>query len=491
MFDVIIIGSGLGGLQCAYLLSKIGMKVAVVEQNSVNGGCLQSFYRRGVQFEAGFHYVGGLAENEALNVLFDYYNLLHLPWVQLDKNEFDKVIIGNRSYKFCNGFDNYEEYLSDLFPKEKDGIKAIVDVYKKVADSTFSIYDNSTSQVEDQLFNTSAYSFLKNHISDDKLIDVISSNSLKLQLDKSLPLYAFAHINGSFIESAWRLRGGGNTLIDSLVHDICSFGGEIFNKSRVIELKEKDGNITDVVIENGRVLSSKYVIADIHPSCLLGLIDSKLLRPVYRKRINGLKNSFGMFTVNIKLKPNTLEYKNKNIFLYSEGVDMWNFSKTNTDINQVMVSYAVPENYNDGHNSFANTIDLLSPMDYSEVEQWSDSKLGSRPQAYYDFKNKKAEKIIDFVCGYMPELRDAIEVYYTSSPLTYSYYTGALKGSAFGVMKDYENVITTFLTPKTPIRNLYMTGQNLNLHGILGVSMTSSLTCAEIVGMDKIKSEIK
>lgn len=198
-----------------------------------------------------------------------------------------------------------------------------------------------------------------------------------------------------------------------------------------------------------------------------------------------------MFTVNIKLKPNTLEYKNKNIFLYSEGVDMWNFSKTNTDINQVMVSYAVPENYNDGHNSFANTIDLLSPMDYSEVEQWSDSKLGSRPQAYYDFKNKKAEKIIDFVCGYMPELRDAIEVYYTSSPLTYSYYTGALKGSAFGVMKDYENVITTFLTPKTPIRNLYMTGQNLNLHGILGVSMTSSLTCAEIVGMDKIKSEIK
>ena len=77
MFDVIIIGSGLGGLQCAYLLSKIGMNVAVVEQNAVHGGCLQSFFRRGVQFESGFHYVGALAENEALNKLFDYYNLLH------------------------------------------------------------------------------------------------------------------------------------------------------------------------------------------------------------------------------------------------------------------------------------------------------------------------------------------------------------------------------------------------------------------------------
>ena len=491
MFDVIIIGSGLGGLQCAYLLSKIGMNVAVVEQNAVHGGCLQSFFRRGVQFESGFHYVGALAENEALNKLFDYYNLLHLNWIQLDQTEFDKVFIGNQSYGFCNGLDELSKYLVSLFPHEQKGIQTIIDTYRSVANSTFSAYSKSDNRISEESFNISAYSFLRENIKDDRLINLLSSNSLKLQLDETLPLYVFAHINSSFIESAWRLKGGGKALIDSLITDINHYGGTIFNKSRVIKLTENNGNISDVQLEDGRVLSSRFVISDIHPATLLPLIDSKLIRPIYRKRIQNLKNSFGMFTVNIKLKPNTMKYKNQNIFLYSDDVDMWHFEKSNNVVKQVMVSYPVPDNYASNTEIFSETIDLLSPIDFSEVAQWSETKFGSRPNSYYDFKQRKAEEIINFVCRYLPELRESIDVYYTSSPLSYSYYTSTVNGSAYGIMKDCNNVLTTFLTPKTPIGNLFMTGQNLNLHGILGVSMTSSLTCAEIVGMEKVISEIK
>jgi all-trans-retinol 13,14-reductase len=42
----------------------------------------------------------------------------------------------------------------------------------------------------------------------------------------------------------------------------------------------------------------------------------------------------------------------------------------------------------------------------------------------------------------------------------------------------------TLLTPKTPIPNLLLTGQSLTLHGLLGVSMTSLFTCAEIIGKE-------
>ena len=49
----------------------------------------------------------------------------------------------------------------------------------------------------------------------------------------------------------------------------------------------------------------------------------------------------------------------------------------------------------------------------------------------------------------------------------------------------------TLLTPRTPIENLLLTGQSLNLHGILGVSMTSLFTTAEIVGMDTVKEDLK
>jgi all-trans-retinol 13,14-reductase len=48
----------------------------------------------------------------------------------------------------------------------------------------------------------------------------------------------------------------------------------------------------------------------------------------------------------------------------------------------------------------------------------------------------------------------------------------------------------TILTPRTPVPNLLLTGQSLNLHGVLGVSVTAFFTCAEILGMEKAVEEL-
>lgn len=45
--------------------------------------------------------------------------------------------------------------------------------------------------------------------------------------------------------------------------------------------------------------------------------------------------------------------------------------------------------------------------------------------------------------------------------------------------------------PRTPIPNLFLTGQNLSLHGILGVSVTSFFTCAEILGMKTVTKDFR
>ena len=60
--DVIIVGSGLGGLLCAGILSRAGLDVLVLEQGTQPGGCLQTYRRHGLDFDTGFHYVGGLHE---------------------------------------------------------------------------------------------------------------------------------------------------------------------------------------------------------------------------------------------------------------------------------------------------------------------------------------------------------------------------------------------------------------------------------------------
>jgi all-trans-retinol 13,14-reductase len=50
--------------------------------------------------------------------------------------------------------------------------------------------------------------------------------------------------------------------------------------------------------------------------------------------------------------------------------------------------------------------------------------------------------------------------------------------------------MTTIISASTPIENLLLTGQNLNLHGVLGTSMTSLFTTAKMLGKEKIKQEI-
>jgi len=74
-YDTIIIGSGLGGLMTALILAKEGRKVAIVEKNKQFGGNLQSFFRDGVLFDTGVHYVGSLEKGQPLH---NYFSKIHL-----------------------------------------------------------------------------------------------------------------------------------------------------------------------------------------------------------------------------------------------------------------------------------------------------------------------------------------------------------------------------------------------------------------------------
>ena len=178
-------------------------------------------------------------------------------------------------------------------------------------------------------------------------------------------------------------------------------------------------------------------------------------------------------------------YVNKNIYVHRADADLWNVNTLKTE--SVLVNYSVPEPYS----STAVNIDLLSPMSWAEVKKWVDFPVGRRGEDYVAFKEAKTEECIRLVEKRLPELRGAVERVFTSTPLSYQSYISSAEGCAFGIRKDYNNPMYTVLTPRTPISNLLLTGQSLNLHGVLGVSMTSFLTCAEILGMDKINEELK
>ncbi len=491
--SVVIIGAGLGGLECGYILARHGFKVTVLEQNSRIGGCLQTYSRGGLTFDTGFHYVGGLDEGQSLRPLFDYFGLMDLPWTRMDPDCFDEVVIGGASYPFACGHERFADTLAEYFPSQRRNLHRYAEFLKSVGDNILAPFRPGAQGVN-LLFSRNAKEFLDETIDDPLLRKVLSGTSLKMELRaESLPLYVFAQSNNSYIQSAWRLLGGGGLIADALAAGIRSMGGEVRTGVRVaaVHCASEDGidtaacgdSVSSVETAGGERIAADWVISDIHPALTLNLVGpTRALRRIYRSRIGSLPNTGGMFTASLALKKDAIEYLDRNVYVHSADADLWHPSGERTE--------SVLVHFYPGEGRFSSRMDLLSPMSFAPLERWKDLPVGRRGDGYKEVKRRKFEACMDLVSGRFPQLRDAVDKVYTSTPLTWLSYVSSPEGSAYGLRKDCGNALGTVLSPRSPLPNLFFTGQSVNLHGVLGVSMTSVMTCSQIPGMEDLPREI-
>ena len=201
-YEVIVIGAGLGGLECACLLSQAGHSVLVLEKEHHVGGCLQSYRRRGLDYDTGFHYVGGLGEGQSLHEAFARLQLLDLPWHRLDE-AYDRITIGDRTFSLVQGFDAFAGALAAEFPAEREALREYAGLLARVArDGGGEVRPADGNE----LLETGAWDYLSTRFRDPLLRDVLSGNALRMELRReSLPLFTFAHCNAGYVESSWRL----------------------------------------------------------------------------------------------------------------------------------------------------------------------------------------------------------------------------------------------------------------------------------------------
>lgn len=484
-YDTIIIGSGLGGLECGYILARHGRRVLVLEQGTVPGGCLQSYRRRELTFDTGFHYAGGLDEGQSLHAAFKYLGLLDLPWHRLDADGFDRVTIGGRTFAFAEGHEAFARRLGEDFPSDRRALLRYADLLKRSSVHQFASLNPQVNELpafSSELMGTSAWQYLKDNFRSPLLINVLSGTSLKMELRKeSLPLFTFLHGNAGFIESSWRLKGDGSLIVNSLAEGIRAQGGEIICHAKVQELVERDGKLVCAVCSNGERYEGGLFISDIHPTQTCGLVRrGNCIKPAYRNRINNLENTFGMFTVSLRIRPRGLRYFNYNHYIYRKPI-VWDFYQDNVRVGGVLVSCRVPE---DG-SEYTGQVDLLTPMLWEQCKQWNYTQAGRRDSAYKAMKKRMADECIELAERVLPGLREQSRSY-TSTPLTWRDYTLTPEGSAYGIRKDFRDPLLTMLSPRTPVPNLLLTGQNLMLHGVHGVTMTAFHTCAEVLGKEAI-----
>ena len=257
---------------------------------------------------------------------------------------------------------------------------------------------------------------------------------------------------------------------------------EVICNAGVEELIEKDGRLVAAHTVHGDLYEADWFISDTHPAVTVDLIkESTKIKKVFRRRIHSLANTYGMFTTSLILKPDTLKYFNWNQYIYKKP-NVWTYYQDNEPVSGILICCRVPEN----GSPYTRYVDIVTPMPWEKVAQWSDTKVGQRGEEYRAFKERKANECIALAETFIPGLHDMVEARFSSTPLTYRDYTATPEGSAYGVRKDWHSPMMTLLTPKTPVPNLLLTGQSLTLHGLLGVSMTSLFTCAEILGKEAV-----
>ena len=461
MNDVLIIGSGLGGLECGALLAKRGLKVLVLERSNQPGGCMQSFRRGGLHYDTGLHYVGGLAPGQAMHDAFAELGLLDLPWERMD-DDFDHVVISGRRFAFHQGYEAFAEGLAKDFPHQREALQSYVLRLQNITPADMEV---------------NAYDYLCQTFSDEMLVNVVSAAAMKTELRKeSLPLFNFAHTCSSYIESSWRLRGDGNVLVNKLLGIIEAAGGEVRTDSEVTGLTEADGGIRSVTCADGQTYEAEYFISDIHPAVLCQMLEGcPTVRKAFRRRMTSAENTCGMFTAQLSIKPEALRYFAHNAFVYDRP-NVWTMSETNDPVKGVMISARVPEDGSD----HLRQIDLLTPMLWHECSAWAETTVGRRGDDYKTFCRHKAEQCIALAEQYIPDLHEMVELCYTSTPLTYRDYLGSPEGGAFGMRKDCRAPMLSFHSVSTPLPNLLLTGQSIILPGIEGVTMTAFETCSKI-----------
>jgi len=497
-YDIVIIGSGLGGLVSALIFAKEGYKVCVLEKNNQFGGNLQTFVRDKSIFDTGVHYIGGLAEGENLHQYFKYLGIMDdLKLKKMEEDNYDVITFEGDEiqYPHAQGYDNFIEQLSEKFPEERTVIETYCNKIKDTCNS-FPLYN---LQIGDAYYdNTDLLSLkIKDYIEsltdNEKLRAVLVGSNFLYAGEDNTPFYVHALSINSYIQSSWRCVNGGSQISKLLIKQIRNLGGKVLKYKEVTSFGFEDKKLVSAKTKDGDEYFASQFISNIEPKYTLKMLGENKMRKAYTKRIESIKSIISAFSVYFVFHPESFKYLNYNHYHFKDVNRVWDAQDYTQESwpEGYMLSVGAKKN----ESEWAENMTFITYMRYDEVREWEDSfntvaENDERGEAYEAFKNKKIEQAIVEIEKKFPNFRSCIKSVHSSSPLSYRDYIGVNEGSMYGYVKDADSPMTSFLSPRTKLKNLFFTGQSINMHGLLGVTISAVLTCSEMLGRDYLVEKI-
>ncbi|NJL47668.1 MAG: NAD(P)/FAD-dependent oxidoreductase [Leptolyngbyaceae cyanobacterium SM2_5_2] len=318
-----MIGSGIGGLTVAALLSRLYRKrVLVLEQHFTAGGFTHTFERQGkFHWDVGLHYVGDMGEGSTGKAVFDYITNGNLRWHKMP-DPFEKFVYPDFTFEVYSDADRFQTDLIRRFPGEQTAIRQY---FKDVQKAAFWFGAHSMLELLPvwlhpllrrivryfgAIARQTTQQYLDRHFQNAQLKALLASQWGDYGLPPSQSCFGIhGLIVTHYLKGGWYPVGGAKAIAQSIIPVIEQAGGAVITQRRVTEILLKSGVAVGVKAQNTahskadlETYLAPIVVSD------AGVFNTyiKLIPPSYslaeRQKIQAFPKSSSMVTVYLGLK---------------------------------------------------------------------------------------------------------------------------------------------------------------------------------------------
>lgn len=518
-YDAIIIGSGIGSLTSAAILSRYNRKkVLLIEQSFNPGGQTQSFRSRGgFQWDTGLQYVGEMAQGQLGKTVFDYVTEGTLQWRKITSPYEQFFFPNDSSYAMPDNPELFYKNLLEQFPQEQDALKQYFNHLKMVRNwamrfflnGSFSnplvIFNNIWNVLPNKVAKMTTRDYVDTFFHDETLKSILTAQWGTYGLPPQKSLFAIhAFISYHFLYGAWYPVGGSGEIYKSILPIIEKAGGTCLINTTVSKIvcnsnKEAIGVKAHTHVGKEVTLYAPVIISGIGRAETEELLDPSLKMPFRLKTNNIHPNDYHgtscvIVYVGFSKNPTDIGLQESNYWI-SDDINFDDLFK-----NKEKLLFGVPNHCWLSCPSLKDpkakkhTAMLVYFIDEGQFSPWNNTEWRKRNSEYKNLKNTIADSLLDFVTLRFPGFKECAELVEVSTPLTFKHFTRKKYGAPYGMPADSTRFIPGKIGPKTGLKNLYISGCDAFCAGIVG-SMWGGVSSVAVLngrfGMFKLLHAMK